>query len=211
MRSVKILGIVGFAAAMTGCVPDWARENETGIIMEIAGITGFAGGEQGGTEGDILMSDVVTDGAAFNDDAVVTVNVYRKNPTVSATSPLEHVRLESYQVRYFRTDGHSVEGVDVPHRITGALNSIRFHTPTETGEIEAEAVITVVRQQAKREPPLLNLVGGNRGATGSLLLPGQGLITTVAEITIYARQVTTGEPLSATGQFQVTFADFADE
>jgi hypothetical protein len=211
MKSLQILGIVGFAAAMTGCVPDWARDNETGIIMEIAGITGFAGGEAGGTEGAILMSDVVTNGTAFNDDAVVLVNIYRKNPTVAATSALEHVRLESYEVRYFRTDGHSVEGVDVPHRITGALNSVRLHTPTQTGEIEAEAVITVVRQQAKLEPPLINLIGGNRSITGSLLLPGQAIITTVAEITIYAREVTTREPLSATGRFQVTFADFGDE
>jgi hypothetical protein len=212
MRSLKILGIVGFAAAMTGCVPDWARDNETGIIMEIAGITGFAGGEAaGGTEGDILMSDVVTDGTAFNDDAVVLVNIYRKNPTVAATSALEHVRLESYSVRYFRTDGHSVEGVDVPHRITGALNSIRLHTPTETDEVEAEVVITLVRQQAKLEPPLLNLRGGFVSPTANFLLPGQSIITTVAEITVFARQVVTGEALSATGRFQVTFADFGDE
>ncbi len=210
MRSLKILGIVGFAAAMAGCVPDWARNNETGIIMEIAGITGFAGGQNGGTEGAILFSDVRTGGTAFNDDAVVLVNIYRKNPTVSSTSALEHIRLESYQVRYFRTDGHSVEGVDVPHRITGALNSIRLHTPTDTGEIEAEAVITVVRQQAKLEAPLLNLVGFLPASTRNFLVPGQGIITTVAEITVYARQVTTGEPLSATGTIQVTFADFGD-
>ena len=207
MRSLKILGIVGFAAAMTGCVPDWARENETGIIMEIAGITGFAGGQTGGTAGDVLFSDV---SRFINDDAVVLVNVYRKNPTVTSTSPLEHVRLESYEVRYFRSDGHSVEGVDVPHRITGALNSIRIHTPTDTGELEVEAVINVVRQTAKREPPLINLVGLRPVSTGTATLPGQGIIFTVAEITVYARQVTTGEPLSATGSFQVAFADFVD-
>jgi hypothetical protein len=211
MRSLQLLGIVGFAASMTGCVPDWARDNETGIFMEIARITTFAGGESGGTEGDILMSDVSTDGTAFNDDAAVLVNVYRKNPTVASTSGLEHVRLESYQVRYFRTDGHSVEGVDVPHRITGALNSVRLHTPTDTGEIEADVIITVVRHQAKREPPLINLVGGSRSNAGNFLFPGQAIITTVAEITVYARQVTTGEPLSATGRVQVTFADFGDE
>jgi hypothetical protein len=211
MNRLKVLGVVGFAVVMAGCVPDWARENETGLIMEIAGIQGTAGGAAGGTPGAILLSDVVTDGSAFNDDAVVTVNIYRKNPTVTGTSPLEHVRLESYTVRYFRTDGHSVEGVDVPHRITGALNAVRFHTPTETGEIEADVDITIVRQQAKLEAPLLNLRRPFGVAAGNFLIPGQGLITTVAEITVYARQVTTGEPLSATGQFQVTFADFGDQ
>jgi hypothetical protein len=36
------------------------------------------------------------------------------------------------------------------------------------------------------------------------------MITAIGEVTVYARQVTTGEPLSATAQFQVTFADFAE-
>ena len=210
MKSLKMLGIGGLALMMTGCVPDWARENETGILMEIAGITGFAGGEaQGGEEGDILFSDV---SQRINDDALVTVNVYRKNPTVTSTSPLEHVRLESYQVRYFRSDGHNVEGVDVPHRITGALNALRFHTPTETGEIEVDAVINVVRHNAKEEPPLRNLIDSEFSPSiRGIFLSGAGLITTVAEITVYARQVTTGEPLSATGRFQVVFGDFIDE
>lgn len=212
MRSLKILGIVGFAAAMTGCVPDWARENETGLIMEIAEITTLAGGE-GGTESSSLLSDVAfDDGGVINDNAVVLVNIYRKNPTVESTSALEHVRLESYQVRYFRTDGHSVEGVDVPHRITGPLSSLRFHTPTATGEIEVEAPIVIVRHTAKLEPPLINIAGARQAlTTRTRLHPGQAFITAVAEITVFARQVTTGEPLSATGTVQVTFADFADE
>ncbi len=203
MNSLKVLGAVGLAVSavsMAGCVPDWARENETGIIMEIAGINGGSG------DGPI-RSDVSPDA---NDDASVTVNIYRKNPTVTSTSALEHVRLESYAVRYFRTDGHSIEGVDVPHRITGPLNSIRLHTPTETGEVEVTAVITIVRQQAKHESPLAQLVGIRPAITGALIVPGQGLITTVAEVTVYARQVTTGEPLSATGTVQVTFGDFAN-
>jgi hypothetical protein len=205
MRALKVLGVVALAAVSFGCVPEWARDNETGIYMEIAGITGFAGGEGEGTEQDVLRSDVVTDGSVFNDDAVITVNVYRKNPTVESTSALEHVRLESYQVRYFRSDGHNVEGVDVPHRITGPLNSLRFHTPTGTDELEVDAVITLVRHQAKLEAPLINL------RFTSPHLSGQGLITAVAEITVFARQITTGESLTATGRMQVTFADFADQ
>ena len=210
MRSLKAVALVGMAAISFGCTPEWATENETGIFMEIAQIEGIRGGSQGGGgEGAaVLFSDV---SAVINDDAIVLVNVYRKNPTVTSTSPLEHVRLESYQVRYFRTDGHNVEGVDVPHRITGALNSVRFHTPTETGEIEIEAVINAVRQVAKREPPLVNMVGTTVGPITAGRITGEGILTTVAEITVYAKQVTTGEALSATGRFQVMFADFVDD
>ena len=210
MRAIKVLGVTALAVASFGCVPEWARDNETGIIMEIAGITGVAGGEgQGGTEGDILFSDV---SAWINDDAVVTLNVYRKNPTVAGTSALEHVRLESYQVRFLRSDGRNVEGLDVPHRITGALNALRFHTPTETGEIEVDAVINVVRHTAKREPPLINLIDSDlTPRTRGPFLAGEGIITTTAEITVFARQVTTGEALQASGRFQVVFADFVDQ
>lgn len=207
MKSLKLLSIGVLAVSMAGCVPDWAKENETGLLMEVAGISGVPGSDAL-EEGDILFSDV---SQWINDDAVVTVNVYRKNPNVGATSALEHVRLESYQVRYFRTDGHSVEGVDVPHRHTGAFSSQRFHTPTGTDEIEIEATINAVRHTAKREAPLINMIGIFPSITRSLLLPGQGVMQTVAEITVYARQVTTGEPLSATGRFNVVFADFNDE
>jgi hypothetical protein len=208
MKSLQMLGIVGLAASMTGCVPDWARENETGLLMDVIGISTLAGGE-GGTEGDILLSDVDPD---FNDDAVVTVQLYRKNPTVSTSTPLEDVVLQSYQVRYFRSDGHNVEGFDVPHRITGALNSVILHAPTEIGESTADVIVTLVRQQAKHEAPLATLVRPlGVPATGSLLVPGQGIITTIAEITVYGRQITSGDALSATGRVQVTFADFANE
>ena len=205
MRSLKLAGVLGLVAITAGCVPDWARQNETGLLMEISEIVTLQGDED--LEGSVLLSDVDPD---FNDDARLTVALFRKDPTVGVVSPLESVRLESYQVRYFRTDGHSVEGFDVPHRITGPLATTLVLPPSLNEVEEAEVIVTLVRHQAKHEAPLINLVGIRGGNTG-LLVPGQGIITTVAEITIYGRQVTSGEPLSATGRVQVTFADFADE
>ena len=211
MKSLMAAVVVAVAVAGIGCTPEWARENETGIIMEVAGIEGVRGGTQGGggTPAGILFSDA---SARINDDAVLTVAVFRKNPTVGTVSPLEGIRLESYQVRYFRSDGRNVEGQDVPYRITGSLGSLRFHTPTDTGEVEIEAPINVVRHTAKREPPLINLVFSDLApVTRGPFLTGEGIITTSAEITIYAKQITTGEPLQASGRFQVVFADFVDE
>ena len=109
MSWLKALGVVGLGVSMASCVPDWASENETGLIMEIAGIEGTPG-SQGQDAGDVLFSDV---SQWINDDATVTVNVYRKNPDVTATSALEHVRLESYEVRYFRTDGHNITKLEM--------------------------------------------------------------------------------------------------
>ena len=208
MKSLKIAGILGVVALMAGCVPDWARDNETNLLMTVANIQA-APGSTGQDVGDVLFSDV---SQFVNDDATVTISLFRKNPSVVGSTPLEDVRLESYAVRYFRTDGHNVEGQDVPNRITGSLNSLLLHAPPPTVEATGSVVINVVRQTAKREAPLANMIGVFPTTTrGNVSLPGQGIITTIAEITVFGRQVTSGAALSATGTFQVMFADFADE
>ncbi len=154
MKSLQILGIVGFAASMTGCVPDWARENETGLLMEIAGITGQSGAP-GIEDGDILMSDVTP---VFNDDAVVTVNLYRKNPTVAATSsaggrPARELPGALLPLgRTQRRRGRRAAPDHRPHQLGPAA-----HPDRTSAEFEAEVLITVVRHQAKLEPPLINL------------------------------------------------------
>jgi hypothetical protein len=209
MNALKMLGVAGLALSLAGCVPNWARENETGLLMTVADVTGIEGGEGGsGQEGAVLFSDV---SSLFNDDARVTVQLFRKNPDVSFTGPLEAVRLESYQVRYLRSDGRNVEGLDVPNRVTGSLNSVVIPSPSGSDVNEVDLVVNIVRHQAKLESPLRNLVGVFLSPTRSIIFASEGVITTSAEITIFGRQVTTGEVLRATGRLQVTFADFADE
>jgi hypothetical protein len=182
-------------------VPDWATDNETPFIMEIASITPAAGSGP-------LQSDVSY--PVFNDDVVVSVNVFRKNNNPEmGTSAVEHVYLERYEVRYFRSDGRDVEGVDVPFRITGPLGNLRFHTAGPAAEVENTVVITLVRHQAKLEPPLANLRGVLASDTDIAQLPNAGVLTTIAEVTIYGKTVQ-GKGLKATGSVQVTFADFPD-
>ena len=204
-----VLASVGLACilGLSWCTGlDLVGQNETGLIMEISRIAGIGSGDSG----DVLFSDVAP--VIDNDDAQVTVNIFRKNPNVNSTSALEHVRLVRYEVRYTRSDGRNVEGVDVPFRITGPLNA-RLHTPTGIAEIDTTVTINVVRQQAKAEPPLRNLAGVFNQRTPSGGLPfsfsGAGILTTIAEITIHGETLT-GEGLVASANMQVTFADFAD-
>ncbi len=185
--------LAALGLALTGCTADFAKQNSSSMILEIGGIAPV-GGDPGGQ----LQSDVATDeGTAVNDDVEVTANLYRKNPSVTSTSALEHVFLDRYEVRFFRSDGHNAPGIDVPHSISGPLGNARFHTPTGTGEVEITVPLTLVRQAAKLEPPLRNL----RGNGGLLVL------TCFAEITFYARQLD-GQTLQASGTMQVTFGDF---
>lgn len=198
---LAVLGAVVIGMAGMGCTPDWAKTNSTPYIMEISGINGGAA----------ILSDVSI--PVVNDDADVSVNIFRKNNnTGMGVSPVEHIYLERYEVRYIRSDGRNQEGVDVPYRITGPLGNVRYHTPSPGGggEVEATVTITVVRHQAKLEPPLRNLQGGVVGDTGAAQLPGAGILTTIAEVTIHGRTVQ-GQALVAKGNVQVTFADFPDE
>lgn len=205
VRYTAVLAVLA-GLVTVGCTPDWATTNSTPYIMEIAGIA-----PAGGSIGSAIRSDVSVSGSVFNDDADVTVNIFRKNNnTGMGVSPVEHIYLERYEVRFFRSDGRNQEGVDVPYRITGPLGNIRYHTPSVggSGEVEATVTITVVRHQAKLEPPLRNLKDVLSSETGTFQLPGAGVLTTIAEITIHGRTVQ-GQGLEAKGNVQVTFADFA--
>ena len=202
MKSVGRVLILAAALAPAACVPDWADDNETPFIMEIAEIGNADGGAP-------FLSDVSF--PVVNDEAQVTVNVFRKNNNPEmGTSAVEHVYLERYEVRYFRSDGRDVEGVDVPFRITGPLGNVRFHTAGPASEVEQTVNITLVRHQAKLEPPLANLRGLLASDTNVAQLPSTGVLTTIAEVTIYGKTVQ-GKGLKATGNVQVTFADFPDE
>lgn len=206
---MKALCVVSIGCmALVGCTPDFAKQNNSGVLMRVAEITGSSATQP---DGEVLFSDV-SDG--FNDDAVVTLQLFRKNPAVIGSTPLEDVVLERYEVQYFRTDGRNTEGVDVPFRVTGPLSGT-LHAPPNVEEAEEQVVINVVRHQAKFEPPLSNLLGifvagVPTNPTDPLVFPGQGIITAIAEITIHGRTTNDKGGVSATGRLQVTFADFAD-
>src|SRR5512134_1459053 len=90
-----LLGVSGLLT--TACTPEFIEQNQTTLLMRVTDIVGNAASAD---DGDILLSDV-SDG--FNDDATVTVDLARKNPIVGVSTPLEDVRLERYEVRFFRT------------------------------------------------------------------------------------------------------------
>jgi len=194
-----------FALVAAGCTPDWARDNNSPFEMRITQIAGTPGGDQ--EAGAILHSDICC--AIFNDSATLTVELFRKNVALTST-PIEDVVLTRYEVVYERTDGHNIEGVDVPFRITGPLQQ-RIHAPSTTGETVADVVIDVVRHAAKLEPPLSNLrKNANPVLSGGPLSGGDVFITTIAHITVYG-ETTNGRSLSASGDLQVTFADYGGE
>jgi hypothetical protein len=82
--------------------------------------------------------------------------------------------------------------VDVPYPIDGAI----------TGTVSTNKALftfTLVRAQAKEEPPLKALAAGG----------GADLIGTIAQITFYGRDQT-GHDVSITGQIGINFGDWGD-
>jgi hypothetical protein len=128
----------------------------------------------------------------FEDGGVVTFRLGLKDPA-APTSANNFITVTRYRVEYTRSDGRNRAGVDVPHPFDGAV------TATVGNDGSATVGFTLVRLQAKAEPPLVGLRGAG----------GQFAITTVATVTFYGADQT-GRAASATGQITVSFADWAD-
>jgi hypothetical protein len=152
-----------------------------------------------GDEPDTFVGNAISDVNApnvgnFNDLARVTFSLGLKDPgpASSVTVPTQNqfITVDRYHVRYFRADGRNTQGVDVPYEFDGAFT-------VTVGAGTVESVFTVVRHDAKREPPLATL-GVNRL-----------ILSTLAEITFYGRDQT-GHQVVATARTSIEFGNFAD-
>ena len=163
------------------------------IVNTVEAASGADSGEFGGT----LRSDVLTMidevPTVFDDLGRVTFQLAMKDPgppgTPSTPTPNNFITINRYRVEYIRSDGRNTPGVEVPYGFDSAFTL----TVAET----SEAAFTLVRHQAKREPPLTTL-----RASGVF-------ISTIARITFYGRDQT-GREVIATAQIGVNFGDFAD-
>jgi hypothetical protein len=182
---LALAAALALGLAVAGCTPSYVTGNQAAVNLYIASING----------GTVLTSDVrngATSSLVCPDFASVVVAVRNKNPNGVTPSVPNAVVLKSYEVRYFRTDGRGVEGVDVPYRITGSLS-----LAVDVGTADNTPVsIEVVRRQAKLEPPLSTIYQ-------------TAVLTAMAQVTLYGETIS-GSGVSATGSFQIDFADFAD-
>jgi hypothetical protein len=129
------------------------------------------------------------------DLALVSLSAQAENPYTDL-SRFGDIVIERYRVTYVRADGRSTPGSDVPYPFDGAVNFIVPVEGPQTGQ-----QVTVVRPQAKLEAPLRNLAGGG----------GAIVISVIAQIDFYGRQVVGDRSVSARGFLNITFADFANQ
>jgi hypothetical protein len=179
---------------LPGCAGDYVTGNNAPVNLYVVNVNG----------GNPLQASVRF--PVQPNTVQVDVANRTKNPLVDIDSRIYMaIIIERYEVRYYRSDGKNVEGVDVPHRISG---NITTGFDVETGGT-ASVPVEVVRAQAKVEPPLTALRGGaltpdNNGVSEN----GQSFVlTTFAEITIHGRTLA-GQAVSGTGRMQIDFADW---
>ena len=197
MKATQVVRIVmlTLAAASASC-GSVVREGTGTSFLVIGSLEGASGAEPD-EFGGLLQSDVVTvvddHPTVFSDTGRVTLRLALKDPG-PASSPLEPtqnqaITVNRYRVRFIRADGRNTPGVDVPHGFDGAF--------TVTVTNESQATFELVRHVAKAEAPL--------GALANNFT----VISTIAEITFYGRDLT-GHEVSVVGHLTVDFGNFAD-
>jgi len=174
-KFVKLLVVVSLIAASSAC-GEFTREGRSPVVLVVDSL--FVNDDQG-----TLNSDVLTKGSTLNDMAEVEMRVILKDPgapgvTVNPTL-LNAVTITRYRVEYRRTDGRSVQGVDVPYAFDSAM------TITVPSDGTGTTTFQLVRHSAKEESPL------------RALSSNFDIISTIAYVTFYGRDQA-GNDISAT-------------
>jgi hypothetical protein len=182
--------VLAALSLVAGCTP----KPETIVVVESIN----ALDEEGKPIGD-LFSDVcrgVPPACVVTNDNVLVVMSARAKDPFTDISHFGDIVIDRYRVTYVRADGRNTPGVDVPHGFDGAMS---FKVPVD-GPAAAQQIM-LVRPQAKLEPPLANLARGG----------GAIVLTTMAQIDFYGRQLVTDRAVEARGSLSVTFADFGSQ
>lgn len=185
---------LAIAVASVSC-GDVVRQGRGSSYLIIDRLEAARGGTASEEFDGVLASDVKTRGGVAEDVGRVSLRLAMKDVTLP-TEPTSNnaITITRYRVEFKRADGRNTPGVDVPHAFDGAI------TVTVSGSTAVQATFTIVRVQAKFEPPLITLTG----------LGGAVAISTIADVTFYGRDQA-GNEVSITGKIGVDFADWADE
>jgi len=195
--------MVALPLLVSGCGN--VHQGPSDSLVRIIRLEGSSGASAA-TFGVPLISDVITfisrpadQGgnyfSTFNDLGRVTMDLVIKDPgapgVTNVPSPLNDVTFTRYHVQFIRSDGHNVEGVDVPYSFDGAST----FTVTPTG---GDFPFEIVHNSAKQEAPLK-----------ALATNGQ-FINAIARVTFFGHDGA-GKSVSVSGDLSVIFGDFADK
>jgi len=195
---LKILVVLPLILTFFSCNP---IENETTSASRLI-VENLMGTSMEGEDANYLQSDVLYQDPAdptittiYADPANVTFRAQLLDPdSVTGPSYLNDVTITRYVVTYTRSDGKNTEGVDVPYSFEGSLS-------VQVGiDSTASVAFIIVREVAKNERPLVDLVYGTE----------EGVIQTTARVDFFGHDQA-NRKVQATGYLTVFFANYANE
>ena len=155
---IRLVPAVVLTIASASC-GDMVRQGTASSYLIIS-VLEAASGADPGKFGTGLFSDVITIdkdthiASIWEDPGRVTFKLGLKDPGSTGTpaSPTQNnwISLTQYHVQYVRSDGHNVEGVDVPYAFDGGISGTVTNGDLTVG-------FMMVRSQAKQEAPLAAL------------------------------------------------------
>jgi hypothetical protein len=194
-RAWSLTGLAACLGLFVSCASDTVRQGSSPVYLTIDSLSA-ASGASPDTFGNVLESDVLTQGSVFEDPGRAQMRIVLKDlgspGTTTGPSLTNQVTITRYRVTFRRSDGRETPGTDVPYGFDGGVTA----TITDSG---TTFDFTLVRAQAKIEAPLKQLTGGG----------GAKVISTLAEVTFYGRDGA-GNEVTGTGLISVNFADWAD-
>ena len=186
MRHKAVWGSLAAALALTSC-SDAIRTGQSPSYLILQNIVG------GSPSSGIVQSDVISNaGGVVQDPGSATIQVALKDPQGPTPTSVNSITITQYHVEYIRSDGHNIQGVDVPFAFDSGV------TQTIAAGAVGSVPFTLVRIQAKLEAPLVALAGHR----------GQEVISTIAHVTFYGHDQN-GRDVSVEGNIEVDFADWA--
>ncbi|MGD2244960.1 MAG: hypothetical protein PVI11_00275 [Candidatus Aminicenantes bacterium] len=188
---LKILAILPCVLILVSCqIREEHSSNSILLVTEVIGHT------DAGDTADFLQSDVFDfpPGTYVADIVSATLEAKLKETESIGDGPSYQNRIfiHTYEVRYTFIDSNLSP---LPSPSTPATFQGRLSVGIDI-DSSASIEFVIVREQAKLESPLLDVVG-------------LGLLQVVAQITFYGEDIA-GHPVQATGYLTIYFADYAD-
>jgi hypothetical protein len=181
--------VIAASVALPACTSVQRNANAPSYLI-VESIQAAAGNEPAKFGGS-LGSDVLTNFVRYEDPGQVVLRLAMVDPSnLTGPTTTNFITVTRYHVRYIRSDGKNVQGVDIPFEFDGTAS-------LTIGIASGTLPITLVRAQAKGVSPLSDLVGTN------------GHISTQAEVTMFGTDQA-GHEVQAVARISVDFADWKD-
>lgn len=198
-RASKILWmaiILPASLILSSCNP-LEKDSKSNTLLTVEDLSGvdIAGNRAHFLHSDVLYADPTTGASSiFADTALATLRASLLDPKpFLGVSQYNDIVITRYVVSYSRSDGKNTQGKDVPYSFENSLTAtVKVGSTTDINFI-------IVREVAKMEPPLINLV--NQRA--------EGVLNVTAKVDFYGQDMVKNK-VKATGYLTIYFSNYGN-